>query len=345
MQQHTEEPHDGQDRLLRADAPPVGPRPYRVHPAASAPAALGPQVLACVSHGIAAADDDPRRTCVDLQALRGPGVEIWESPTPVRHGVDHGIRYAENGEVLFGQLFLPENELANVDRAVFHSYALLDGFLQRHGFPAWLRVWNFIAQINQGDADHERYRQFSLGRHKALALKPGFEKELPAATAIGTHGGGLLIYFLAGRRPGTQIENPRQVSAFRYPRQYGPRSPSFSRAMYLPWTDVPELLVSGTASVVGHETLHAGNPERQLAETLANIDSLLQEATRSGGLGNPARWRPEQIKLYLRDPAVLDRVWTPLQQAFGADTPIVVLHGDVCRTDLSLEIEALYQYL
>ncbi len=345
MQQHTE--HRAQDASARAD---IGPRsrPYGLRIVERVPEVLGDDVLCCVSHGLAPPAGDPRHIEVQLEALRGPAVELWTSPTPVRRGIDQGIRFAENGQVLFGQIFLGEEQLGDIDRELFHTYALLDGFLRRHGYPAWLRVWNFMAQIHaqsrEGDADQERYRQFVLGRYKALALKPGFERELPAATAIGTHGAGLTIYFLAARTPGTQIENPRQVSAFHYPRQYGPKSPSFSRAMYLPWADGPELLVSGTASVVGHQTLHAGDPARQLDETLANIDSLLEQATTPQGLSDVRGWQPQQIKLYLREPQLLDAVWPQIERAFPASVPVTVLHGDVCRSDLSLEIEALYRY-
>ncbi|SFF25662.1 chorismate lyase / 3-hydroxybenzoate synthase [Fontimonas thermophila] len=312
--------------------------------ATTAPPVLAPTVLACIVHGHAAPpDDDPRRIHVELPALRGPAVEIWESATPVRCGDEDGIRYAENGAVLFGQISVPEAEFEPVEHSVYRIYTRLDGFLRRRGFPAWLRIWNFIAHINRGEADGERYRRFTLGRYQALALEPDFERHLPAATAIGTHTGGLLIYFLAARTPGVQIENPRQISAFRYPRQYGPRSPSFSRAIYRPWADTPDLLVSGTASVVGHETLHAGDAPRQLAETLANIDALLARAAQVHGDTDHRRWQPEQVKLYLREPALLEPIWRPLQQALGAGVPITALQGDICRTDLCLEVETLYR--
>lgn len=322
-----------------------GRRPYALRLLSQRPASLSDHVLACVSHGgEPAASDDPRHIHVELPVLAGIGVEVWESPVPVRHGRDGQIGYAENGRVLIGQLRLSDAEMAHADRSVFHAYALIDGFLQRHGYPAWLRVWNFIAHINQGEGDDERYRQFSLGRYKALALKPGFEAALPAATAIGTQGAGALVYFLAAREPGLQIENPRQVSAFHYPRQYGPKSPSFSRAMYLPWPDLPELLVSGTASVVGHETLHGGAPLRQLDETLANVRALLARASERGSLDAAGRWQPEVLKLYLRDRAQLPAVQAHLAQALPPDAPLMVLLGDVCRTDLDLEIEGQYQY-
>lgn len=308
------------------------------------PTTLDEHVLACVCHGTTVTvQPDPRVIPVQLDPMRGPGVELWTSPTPVRRGEDDGIRYAENGTVLFGQMHIPESRLADIERESLHAYAQLDGFLRRHGYPAWLRVWNFMAWINRGDGDDERYRQFVLGRYKALALKPGFERELPAATAIGTYGEGLTIYFMAGKHPGHPLENPRQVSAFRYPRAYGPRSPSFARAMYMPWTDQPELLLSGTASVVGHETLHAGRPRDQLRETFANIDALLAHAQSEHLPAGDTRWAPQHVKLYLRDPSLFDSVWPLIEQHYGDAVPVTVLHGDVCRTDLSLEIEAVFR--
>jgi hypothetical protein len=62
------------------------------------------------------------------------------------------------------------------------------------------------------------------------------EAALPAATCIGRFDGvrRLQVYWLAAREAGLPLENPRQVSAFRYPRQYGPQSPSFSRALLPP---------------------------------------------------------------------------------------------------------------
>ncbi|NGY06566.1 pteridine-dependent deoxygenase [Solimonas terrae] len=317
---------------------PAAARPYHLRLLDSAPAELSAQVLACVEHGRGrATDDDPRRIRVETPLLAGSGVELWESPLPVRHGRDEAIGYAENGLVLFGQLHLDEPALADIERASFDAYARIERFLQQRGFPHWLRVWNFLSDITGGSGDAERYRQFTVGRHRALSLKSGFERELPAATAIGTRDGGLLIWFIAGTTPGTQIENPRQVSAFRYPRQYGPKSPSFSRAKFLRWQGDAELLVSGTASIVGHETLHPDSPLAQLDETLANVEALLGQAAADTPL------QPELVKLYLRQAEHLPQVQGRLLSHFGAATPCMVLQGDVCRAELDVEIEAIFR--
>jgi chorismate lyase/3-hydroxybenzoate synthase len=286
--------------------------------------------------------DDPRHVVVGLDTLREAPAECWLSDLPVRHGTHDGFGWAENGEVLFGSIFVPEAELVDLERATCKLYVRIEQLLQRFAYPHYLRMWNFLAQINAGDGDHERYRLFSAGRNRALALKPDFERSLPAATAIGTLEPGLVIYFLAGKQPGLPIENPRQVSAFRYPRQYGPKSPSFARATLIGSGRQSRLLVSGTASVVGHETRHAGDPQRQFDETRANVDALLAH-TLALHFADAADAQPESIKLYLRDPALLPLLEARLAALRGPrQAPLLCLHGDVCRTDLLLELEAIY---
>ena len=318
---------------------------YRVSYAQSAPAKLPDSTLACVRFGRGLPPaDDPRVIDVDLEPLgASPPVELWDSVLPVTHGEQEGFSYAENGEVLFGCLRLPEAELAHMDHAAFRAYVRMDRLMQKLGYPCWLRVWIYMADITQGEGDAERYRQFSLGRHRALSLKPGFEQNLPAATAIGSHDSGLVIYFIAAKSPGMQVENPRTVSAFRYPREYGPRSPSFSRATLKHWANTTHLYVSGTASIVGHESRHLGDPARQLQEVRDNIRALAQTALGAEGQGHDlADCRPLGLNLYLRERRMIDSLRPLLPQLFGADTPILCLEGDICRKDLLLEVEGIY---
>lgn len=301
-------------------------------------------LLARVCHGTSPTrGDDPRLVQVPLPVLTGPAEENWLSPTPVQHGWSEGLGYAENGAVLFGQLQVAEPELQRLGlaRATFHAYGRVEHLLRSRGYPHWLRTWNYLAEITRGEGDEERYRQFSLGRHNALALKPGFEQQLPAATAIGTAEGGLVLYFLAARAPGRQIENPRQTSAYAYPRQYGPKSPSFSRATLVDWADGAELLISGTASVVGHETRHVGDVPAQMQEALANIDSLLGEAERRLD-AESGRLRAESLRLYVRDPEHAAAAMALCRERHP-DTPLSALLGDICRSELLLEVEGSYR--
>jgi len=151
--------------------------------------------------------------------------------------------------------------------------------------PRLVRIWNYIPQINSGEGDDECYRQFCWGRADALG-----ETILSAATGIGSRDGVLRIstFSTAVDAPGQNLqvrhlENPRQLSAYDYPRQYGPKSPSFARATLIK-PPPPEdrnkhkdglLLLSGTASIVDHETVHPGDLRNQSTETARNIQALL----------------------------------------------------------------------
>lgn len=306
---------------------------------ADAPARLPADTLACVAFGTGAPpDDDPRRVQVALDPLAGaPPCELWRADGPVTPGRAAGFGFARSPDALFGHIAFDGREAFAA--AVQDAYARIVAFCEQQGYPHLLRCWNYFGDIHEGVGDAERYRQFCVGRHRALALVSGFEQRLPAATVIGSRGPGALVYFLAAREPGLQVENPRQVPAFRYPRSYSPLPPSFSRALLKRWNGAGEqLFVSGTASVVGHESHHPDDTAAQLRETLANLQALHDAADPDGG----GPWRAASLKAYVRRPAELPQVRAALAQAFGAQAPLLILQGDICRTDLSVEIEGLY---
>ena len=148
----------------------------------------------------------------------------------------------------------------------------------------------------------------------------------------------LQVYWLAGREPGIALENPRQVATYRYPGQYGPKPPVFSGAMLV----APDLLmISGTASIVGHASQHTGNVRRQIDEIIRNLDSLTRARAHAPAL--PARFGTKTLfKAYLRDRADLELVERELRARLPAGTPYLVLSGDVCRSDLLLEFDCLH---
>jgi len=322
----------------------------RFAPVSEVRSGLKRNVMACIRYGRRSeCGDDPREVpltleplgCVGLPADFGIPVELWTSDRAVDFDRADGIGFSHNGEFLFGHIYLLEVELGAVAAAAFQAYARVTAFLERQGYPRLLRCWNFLHDINRGAQDQERYRQFCLGRYQALSGNPGFEFQLPAATAIGMHEPGLLVYFLAGKTSGVQVENPRQVPAFQYPRAYGPRSPSFSRATFARFGGQPHLLVSGTASVVGHATQHPDDTPAQFDETLANLEALLAHGAAQHLAGG--RWEPQTLRLFLRGHAALAAIRERLEQAFAGHTPLMLLEGDICRRDLHLEIEGLYQ--
>lgn len=315
---------------------------YRVAYEADSDAPLDHDVLARVRFGIGLeAQADPRVVNVTLPQIgAAPLAEIWRSRLPVEHGWADGFGYAHNGEVLFGHLRMEACEIADLACATTRAYMRIDLLLHRLGYPCRLRMWNFVSHINCGEGDAERYREFSQGRRDALAHRSGFETWLPAATAIGTQDSGMTVYFLAAREPGEQIENPRQVSAFRYPAAYGPGPPSFSRALLKHWNDGIHLFVSGTASVVGCRSQHPGDVLAQLQETYRNFESLLEQAVALKPSAGP--FRAAALKLFVRANEQLPGLLPQVQELFGAQVPLLCLSGDICRADLLIEIEGMF---
>ena len=101
------------------------------------------------------------------------------------------------------------------------------------------------------------------------------------------------------------------------------------------------LLLSGTASVVGHETLHADSLSAQLEETFANFGSLLDEAHRRRP-ALPANFGADtRLKVYLRDAGERAVVETALAR-LAPGVPTVLLLADICRRDLRIEIDGVH---
>lgn len=286
-----------------------------------------------------ATSSDPRVCTIALPELGGTStVEVWRGARPARTGVLDGVGYADNGAVLFLQLNLLESSAADLSLLTSTAYRRLFAAARARGYPHLLRVWNYFPAITREAGGLERYQAFCVGRHLAfLAERAECESHLPAACAIGTRQPGLRIYALASREAGVQIENPRQVSAFHYPRRYGPTSPSFSRAILKTWgpSNAAHLYISGTASVVGHASQHL-ELMAQLEETLRNLQALLDQANSA----TLTPLRPTLLKAYMRpgfDPAPLrDRI----VQTFGA-VPLLFLRAEICRADLLVEIEGV----
>lgn len=228
--------------------------------------------------------------------------------------------------LLFGSFAIEHTD--GLEQAARETYARLIEQARADGYPYFVRMWNYVGGINEHDEGRERYQLFCAGRHDAfVAAGYHHDVDLPAASAVGMRGRGLVGYFLAAREPGTQVENPRQVAAYRYPPEYGPKSPSFSRATV--WND--RVFVSGTSSVLGHATVHHGDVAAQLAETLLNIEAVLAQTGRT--LDNVI-----SAKTYIRRAADYDLIAAKLDGVLPSN---LYLEADICRADLLLEIECV----
>jgi enamine deaminase RidA (YjgF/YER057c/UK114 family) len=290
--------------------------------------------------------------------------EIWQCDANDLRSARRGMvqyRYSETAGLVFGSIVV--HEAAGVisadsaggtplERATHDAYRALFGVLDALGIPHPLRIWNTVPAINAHQFGIERYRQFNIGRQRAFdACRRALTGGVPAACALGSvvpvagdmpPAAPLAIHFIASRTPADPVENPRQVSAYHYPAQYGPRAPTFARAAAWAGGDAaPLLFVSGTASIVGHRTVHRGDVVAQTRETIANLAAVLEQAARQGH--GPFALADLSYRVYVRDAgdaAALAAIERELRDAAGAGVRLLFVHADVCRDDLLVEIEA-----
>ena len=299
-----------------------------------------PDVIAIVGFGAAAppADADLRYLHLPLEPADALApFEVWRSTGPIRSARVGHVRSNGNADYAFGALEIDEAGHGGIAGAARHAYHELAAWIAASPTPHVLRIWNYLDAINDGDGDAERYREFCRGR--AEGMRSAFADGFPAATAIGVRDGRrvLRVYWIAARQRGTALENPRQISAWRYPRQYGPSAPTFARAMHAP-TATPQLYISGTAAIVGHSSHHPDDFGAQVDETLANFGSLMQAAGLPPALHYGAGC---VLKIYVRRTEDVARVRTLLGQRLPPATALLLLHGDICRRELLIEIDGI----
>lgn len=285
---------------------------------------------------------------VGFQPLSGNANEVdgWLAGPGVQAGRLGPVRWHTDGHWLFGSYdSTPEQAEAGLGELSKQAYTGIFNALEAAGTPHLIRLWNYLPAINREQSGLERYRQFNLGRQQAFldARRDAFAGA-PAACALGTHDDGVFrVRFLAGRTPAQPLENPRQVPAWRYPSEFGPRTPTFSRAVLVPVSaDELTLLISGTASIVGSASVHQGDVRAQTEETLRNLQAVIGAAHERGS----ARFELPSMTctVYVRHAADVDEVRRCFEATVGADSHAarraIYLQADICRSDLLVEIEA-----
>ncbi len=295
------------------------------------------QVLAIIEFESAPHNSaDARLIGVDLPLLSGGSVrEVWRCDRPVQHGHAGSVQWSSDGHWCQFAVSVDESDHGDIAASSRVAYERMSKFLREHSKLHVLRLWNYFDAITEGDGDSERYRQFNIGREQGL--QGMFDAGFPAATAIGSESGRrtVQVYGLASRQRGSAIENPRQLSSWRYPREYGPVSPGFARAMRAPRN---LLLISGTAAIVGHASQFGNNLAAQTEEMLENLRSLITASQEHKATETA---RELLLKAYVRGPEDVAYVIERLRDALPELAGLIVLGGQVCRRELVVEIEGV----
>ena len=240
--------------------------------------------------------------------------------------------------------------------ATIAAFAETRKLIESFGFEYPVRFWNFLPDIHRtifsDGIAHDWYMLFNECRDLAFKdwLHPAINREkhngnfkpTPAASGVGHTGPELAIHCLAMKRPGQSIENPRQIPSIRYSHRYGPKPPNFARATLVshPDFDHQQLLVAGTASICGEQSMHADNLSRQIDETIANLQSLVATAANKSVVLPLSAFT--SLRVYHRYESDRELISQSLQNYFQPHSPAIeYLRADICRKELLVEIEGL----
>ena len=117
-------------------------------------------------------------------------------------------------------------------------------FIDHFGYGNLLRVWHYFPHINDDENGLERYRGFNVGRHASFVANGRNigEEDVPAASALGSNSGSLVIYFMASKtaRQGRGESAPGQRLSI--PADLRPEQPDF-RARHVGDVGRPVLLL------------------------------------------------------------------------------------------------------
>ena len=240
-------------------------------------------------------------------------------------------------------------EPAELEENTFAAYVSIAGELARTPRSHPVRFWNHVPQINEpADAGRDNYMVFNAGRFRAFSDWYGgparFDREVATASATGHHQRDLVIHCLTSDSPGQAVNNPRQVAPYHYSQRFGPLPPCFARATRLV-QPAGLLLVGGTASVRGEDSVHNDDLAAQCSETVINLAALIAAAANLQFSARPKLplWLAAFTELRVYYPRNYDAaaIESAVLRSFPALSRVEMQQANLCRADLLVEIEGI----
>jgi chorismate lyase/3-hydroxybenzoate synthase len=280
------------------------------------------------------------------------GLVATGSPAVQRDG-DLTIDLTDGGDFALATARLRDAvtlDAPTLERRVTEVYDAIAARLHPLAANQLVRLWNHIPSIHQRmDARRDRYMVFNAGRFKAFENWYGgvraFDHKVATASGVGHDGADLVVHCLASRAGGTAIDNPRQIAPHRYSTRFGPLPPCFARGTLLPGARL--ILVGGTASIRGEDSLHVQSLAMQMRETLTNLAAVVASAQGQSALDagpvDERRWLALYRDLRVYHPKLTDRkpIEAMLQEAFSSSCRIELRRAELCRAELLVEIEGV----
>lgn len=287
------------------------------------------------------------RNLPEVSFLPPPAVMEWTSGSArsaTIHDIDVALRVGPRATLASVRVANARSlEAGDCADHVTAAYQAIEASIANTEHAHVVRWWNGIPGIHDRvDNARDRYMAFNAGRFAAMRRRYGdasLADEAPAASGVGIAGDALVIHALAAATPGQTMQNARQRPAVRYSSRFGPLPPCFARATLThSLGDRAVLLISGTAAILGEDTVHVGDVDAQLAVTLDHLRKLISGS--GVAVAGTEAAAVQSLRVYLPDERLKPRLLERLTEQFPA-TAIEFVPAELCRRELLLEIECI----
>lgn len=240
------------------------------------------------------------------------------------------------------------------------AFSIMQSILTKEQFAMdqVVRQWNYIPRLVEEVDDEgktfQNYQIFNEIRQKYYSYykkKNGY----PAATGIGSSNGVVTISFIAVSDTlcecSYELSNPNQIDAYNYGQEVligdpllelQKKTPLFERGKVMCESEQSTFFISGTASILGQETVYLDDVAGQTKQTIQNITSLMSpDATKGAAQIIPMNLPKElaYLRVYIKDKSDFPIVRQICEKEYGANSFINYVEAEVCRTNLLVEIE------
>ena len=243
------------------------------------------------------------------------------------------------------------------------AFTLMEKILNAENlnFSNIVRQWNYIENITNIPDKKQNYQHYQIFNdvRSDYYNKSKFIHGYPSATGIGTDICGLVINFIAiSTATNVQIVpvmNPGQIDAHKYSQKVlvgsgvykreDKSSPKFERGKMVRTDEGTKIYISGTAAILGENTIFPTDVEKQTIATINNIKKLVESESvlKFDDIQPVELSNYSYVRSYVKHKKDIDKVKRLCEKHFRSKC-FQYLISDICRDNLLVEIEGLIEF-
>jgi enamine deaminase RidA (YjgF/YER057c/UK114 family) len=296
--------------------------------------------------------EKPGKICVEGLLVRSdtPGIstKFWQS-------IPYVVIESKSSVEIWGAGMGNDMYWKDTRKAACIAFDSILDILEHEGLSLnnLVRQWNYIGNILEVKNGFQNYQVFNEVRSEYFA-KYRTVSGYPAATGIGMKFGGVFLDFCALKVDNAvkikPVDNPNQINAYEYSQNVLKgisgkgkpikHPPQFERALLVANGLNKNLFISGTASIIGQETIGRGDVREQTIVTIENIRKLtdLERINQIAGDSGSITGRYSLLRVYVKNQEDFEVVRSVCDEHFPK-IPACFIESDICREDLLTEIE------